>query len=180
MSNGCAQEDMELARGIARNDPASVTAFFNAYHNGVYQYMLCLTNNVEDAEDLTQDSILKAKNHIRSYRGESGLKTWVHRVAFHTFTHWNRKRHPRAILSTELCANEDSYSQVEATQALLAALSQLNPALAQPLVLQEINCFSVDEIARVLEIPTGTVKSRLSAARQRLKQILGENHVESR
>jgi RNA polymerase sigma-70 factor (ECF subfamily) len=180
MSYGCAQEDLEFARGIARNDPACVTAFFNAYHHGVYRYMLCLTNNVEDAEDLTQDSILKAKSRIRSYRGESGLKTWVHRVAFHTFTHWNRKQHPRARLSPHLRSGEESYGQVDATQSLLSALAQINPALAQPLVLYEINSFSVDEIARVLEIPVGTVKSRLSAARERLKQILGENHVESR
>jgi len=166
--------DKELASGVAENDPACVSAFFNAYHDGVYRYMLCLTNNVEDAEDLAQDSILNARSHIRSFRGESGLKTWVHRVAFHTFTHWNRRNRFRALLTLYIPVREDAIKQIDATQALLSALSKLSPALAQPLVLQEINSLSVDEIARVLDIPAGTVKSRLSAARQRLRQILGD------
>lgn len=166
--------EMDLARGVASNDPACVAAFFKAYHDGVFQYMLCLTNSVEDAEDLAQDSILKAKKHIRSFRGESGLKTWVHRVAFHTFTHWNRRRWVFRKLSPHLPTNDGAFSQIDATQSLLAALSQLSPALAQPLVLQEINRFSVNEIARVLDIPEGTVKSRLFSARERLRQILGD------
>lgn len=166
--------DMDLARGVASNDPACVAAFFKAYHDGVFQYMLCLTNSVEDAEDLAQDSILNAKKHIRSFRGESGLKTWVHRVAFHTFTHWSRRRRVFGKLSPNLPADGRPFTQIDATQALLAALSQLSPALAQPIVLQEINRFSVDEIARVLDIPSGTVKSRLYSARERLRQILGE------
>ena len=164
---------MELARGVASGDDACVAAFFRAYHPGVYRYMLCLTNNVEDAEDLAQDSLLRAKTQIRSFRGEAGLKTWVHRVAFHTFTHWNRKRKPGGILDSEIVAVGEPFSQVDATQALLAALSHLGPALAQPLVLQEINDLSVEEIGRVLDIPVGTVKSRLSSARQRLRQLLG-------
>ncbi|MDR3692260.1 MAG: RNA polymerase sigma factor [Fimbriimonas sp.] len=165
---------MELARGVARNDDACVAAFFQAYHAGVYRYMLCLTNNIEDAEDLAQDSLLRAKAQIRSYRGEAGLKTWVHRVAFHTFTHWNRKRRPRSELSPQLADNGEPFGRIDAAQALLKALTQLGPALAQPLVLQEISELSVDEIAQILEIPTGTVKSRLSTARQRLRQYFGE------
>ena len=174
MGTECIEEDLKLARGVAQNDPACVAAFFQAYRNGVYRYMLCLTNNVEDAEDLTQDGILNAIRHIRSYRGEAGLKTWVHRVAFHAFTHWRRRNGFRTVFSRRACVDEGAFGQVDATQALLSALSQLNPALAQPLVLQEINSFSVLEIARVLEIPVGTVKSRLSSARQQLRQILGD------
>lgn len=167
--------DQELAHGLARNDDACIAAFFAAYHAGVYRYMLCLTNNVEDAEDLAQDSLLKAKAHIRSFRGDSALKTWVHRVAFHTFTHWSRRRKPRGVLSAELLAPGEPFGQVEAAQALLEALMKLGPALAQPLVLQEINEHSLEEIALILDIPVGTVKSRLSTARQRLRQIFGES-----
>jgi RNA polymerase sigma-70 factor (ECF subfamily) len=136
--------------------------------------MLCLTNSIDDAEDLAQDSLLQAKAHIRSYRGESGLKTWVHRVAYHTFTHWSRKRRPSEILSSEIAAPGEPFNQIDAAQALKRGLAQLGSALAQPLVLLEINALSVDEIAQVLDIPAGTVKSRLSTARQRLRHILGE------
>ena len=174
MGKECRNVDLELAQGVANNDDASVTTFFKAYHPGVYRYMLCLTNNTEDAEDLAQDCVLQAKAHIRSYRGESGLKTWVHRVAFHTYTHWSRKRKPRGELSPLIPTSDESFSRIDATHVLLSALSKLGPALAQPLVLQEINDFSIDEIAQVMNIPSGTVKSRLSTARQRLRDYFGE------
>jgi len=173
MAKECRESEIELASGVAKNDDACVAAFFQAYHAGVYRYMLCLTNNVEDAEDLAQDSLLQAKAHIRSFRGEARLKTWVHTVAYRTFTHWSRKRKPRGELTQDLPANE-AFAQVDTSQTLLLALSKLGPALAQPLVLQEINDLSVEEIARILEIPEGTVKSRLYTARQRLRQLFGE------
>jgi RNA polymerase sigma-70 factor, ECF subfamily len=165
---------MELARGVVRNDPACVAAFFQAYHAGVFRYMLCLTGDLDDAEDLAQDSLLHAKSHIRSYRGGSGLKTWVHRVAFHVFTHWNRRRKPKMALDAEQLSPDQPFDRVVASQTLLAALSKLGPALSQPLILQEVNDLSIDEIATVLNLPAGTVKSRLSAARQRLRQLIGE------
>jgi len=165
---------MSLACGVARNDDACVAAFFKAYHPGVYRYMLCLTGNREDAEDLAQDSLLQAKSHIRSYRGASGLKTWVHRVAYHTFTHWNRRRKPQSEWSAAIPAQGEPFSNIDIAQSLLAALAKIGPALAQPIVLLEINDLSVDEIATILDIPSGTVKSRLSTARQRLRDIFGE------
>jgi RNA polymerase sigma-70 factor, ECF subfamily len=166
--------DMELARGVARNDDACVAAFFQAYHAGVYRYMFSLTNSVEDAEDLAQDSLLQAKSHIRSFRGDSSLKTWVHRIAYHAFTHWNRRRRPCADLDPRIPDAGEPFGKIDAAQTLLRAISKLGPALAQPLILYEINDLLVSEIALVLDIPAGTVKSRLSAARQRLCQILGE------
>ena len=174
MAKECVHADMELAQGVARNDPACVHAFFRAYHAGVYRYMLCLTNNVEDAEDLAQDSMLKAKSQVRSYRGESGLRTWVHRLAFHTFTHWNRRRRPTSALNTQLINQTTGFGQVDAANVLLGALGKIGSALAQPLILQEMNELSVEEIAKVLDIPTGTVKSRLFTARQRLREIIGD------
>jgi len=174
MRQDCREPDRELARGVAKGDEVCVAAFFSAYHAGVYRYMLCLTGHPEDAEDLAQDSLIRAKQNIRTYRGDAALKTWVHRVAFHTFTHWNRGRRPtRSIPDEELCPSR-SLEQVDTTQALLEALTRLGSALAHPLVLQEIGDMSVDEIARVLDIPTGTVKSRLHAARARLRQLLGD------
>lgn len=165
---------MNLARGVARNDDACVAAFFKAYHPGIFRYMLCLTGSREDAEDLAQDSLLQAKEHIRSYRGDSGLKTWVHRVAYHTFTHWNRRRKPRAEWNSATPAQAEPFGTIDAAQSLLAALTKIGPALAQPIVLLEVNDLSVDEIAAIMNIPSGTVKSRLSTARRRLREIFGE------
>ncbi len=165
--------DIELAAGVARNDEPSVITFFSAYHAGVFRYMLCLTGNWEDAEDLAQDSLLHAKAKIRSYRGESALKTWVHRVAYHTFTHWNRRRKPLNRLDDKLVDKAQSMRSVDAGEALLTAIGQLGPALAHPIVLQEVSGHSIDEIARILDIPSGTVKSRLHFAKQRLREHLG-------
>jgi RNA polymerase sigma-70 factor, ECF subfamily len=167
-------DDYGLARGVARNDEACIAAFFNAYHAGVYRYMLSLTHNVDDAEDLAQDSLLKAKAQIHSYRGESRLKTWVHRVAFHTFTHWSRRHRLGTALLPRSASSGEPFGQIDEAHALMQALTKIGPALAQPLVLQEVNDLSIDEIAEVLDLPAGTVKSRLYTARQRLCQLLGD------
>jgi RNA polymerase sigma-70 factor (ECF subfamily) len=175
MGSGCRQVELELARGVSRNDDACVSAFFHAYHAGVYRYMMCLTNNREDAEDLAQDSLLQAKAHIRSFRGDSTLKTWVHRVAYHTFTHWKRRSKPHAELDADMMLSDERFGRIDSAQALLTALSRISPTLTQPFVLMEISELSVEEVARILDIPVGTVKSRLSSARQRLRQLLGES-----
>lgn len=174
MAEECRHTERELASGVARNDEACVATFFKAYQAGVYRYMLCLTGNVEDAEDLTQDSLLQARSRIGSFRGDSTLKTWIHHVAYHTFTHWSRRRKPRVELTSDIPAPGEQFAGVDAAQALLKALSQLGPVIAQPLVLQEVNDLSIDEIALILDIPAGTVKSRLFTARERLRQLLGE------
>jgi RNA polymerase sigma-70 factor (ECF subfamily) len=166
-------KDKELAEGVARNDRACLAAFFGVYHAGVFRFMLCLTGNRHDAEDLAQDSLLQAKTKIKSFRGDAALKTWVHQVAYHTFTHWNRGRPRHEALPPQLAGHDRSFTAVDDGQTLLAALIKLGPAFAYPFVLQEVCGHSVEEIARILDLPKGTVKSRLHTARQRMRALLG-------
>ena len=169
--------DAELALGVARGDQACLAVFFQTYHPSVYRYLLCLTGNREDAEDLAQDAILSAASSVRSFRRRSSLKTWVHRVAFHKYTHWRRRQGRQTALSAEIEGGEP-FSQVDAAHATLAALERIGPALAHPFVLSEVNGLTLQEIADALDLPLGTVKSRLYTARQRLQQLLApqESH----
>jgi len=164
-------QDAELAKGVARQDEASLAVFFQTYHPSVYRYLLCLTGSREEAEDLAQDAILSAASSIKSFRRQASLKTWVHRVAFHKYTHWRRRQRRVVSLSTEL-ADKEPFGQVDAAQATLAALEQIGPALAHPFILLEVNGLTVLEIANILDLPAGTVKSRLHTARQRLQEAL--------
>ena len=166
-------KDKELAEGVARNDHACVATFFGAYHAGVFRFMLCLTGNRHDAEDLAQDSLLRAKSKIKSFRGDAALKTWIHQVAYHTYTHWNRSRRRHEPLPLQVAGKDRSFTAVDDGQTLLAALVKLGPAYAHPFVLQEVSGHTVEEIARILDIPEGTVKSRLHTARQRMRALLG-------
>ena len=169
---GCRDRDRELANAVAKGDDASLATFFRAYHDSLFRYMRCLVRSIDDAEDLAQDSLLTAAERIRSYRGESSLKTWVHQVAYHTFTRWSRQS-KRPMIALEVL-DAQTFDRLDSRQILLDALDKLPLTLAQPLILQEVVDLSVEEIARILEIPPGTVKSRLFTARQRLRQIIGE------
>ena len=159
---------------VASRDEAALRWFFDLYHPGVFRYMLCLTANREDAEDLAQDSMLRAAAQIRSFRGESLLKTWVHRIAYRTFTHWNRKRRRLVELPEEALMKEGAYDAVEARLTFLEALGQMPAQLVHTFVMLEVSGMSVEEIAEAMSIPEGTVKSRLFAARRRLRTLLQE------
>lgn len=157
---------------MVRGDPACIAAFYKTYHTGVFRFMLCLAGNADDAEDLAQESLIRARERIRQYRGDAALRTWVHRVAFTTFTHWRRPRRPEA-LGPDHPSQGRELEQVEVAAALLSALRKLGPQHALPLVLLEVNDMSVEQIADVMGIPAGTVKSRLFVARKRLREYLG-------
>ncbi len=164
--------DRELAEAVAQNDEVAVRIFFSAYHPSVYRYVVSLTRNREDAEDLAQEAILQAKAQIRKFRGDSSLKTWVHKIAFHTFTRWAQRR-KRQIPEVSGTVPSDP----DGIEDLVQSLQSIGPALSHPFVLQEVGGFSLEEIADILSIPVGTVKSRLFTARKRLQALLTSEEI---
>lgn len=146
--------------------------FFTVYHPSVYRYMVSLTRNRDDAEDLAQEAILQAKAQIRKFRGESSLRTWVHKIAFHAFTRWTQRRN-RPIPEVRVAAP----SNPDGIEDLVHSLQLIGPALSHPFVLQEVGGFSLEEIAEILSIPIGTVKSRLFTARKRLRELLVSEEI---
>ena len=175
--------DLETARRIAAGDAETTEIFVLTHYTSLCRFMRHLTRQIEDAEDLTQQAFIKAKQQIASYHGRASLRTWLYRVALHEYTHWKRKQRRTHSLDLAPAHHEAGYEACLEAEALLNALAQLPETHRTVFLLFEVQDLSVEEVASVLGLPQGTVKSRLFNARQKLSQILDgrqENEIESK
>ncbi len=157
----------------------------------VYNLALRLVGNAADAEDLAQDALIRALKALPNFRAESSLSTWVYRITVNTWKNRVRSEKRRGLwkmLPLSFFAGEDEDQEcsfkddskpldcgletTEAGAAVQKALLELDPESRAVVVLREIKGQSYQEIAAALEIPEGTVKSRLSRARDTLKDKL--------
>jgi RNA polymerase sigma-70 factor (ECF subfamily) len=163
--------DDELTAQIKRGDREAAREMVSLHYASVLRFLTSLCRNRDDAEELTQEAFLRALNHIGGFRGRSGLRTWLHRIAYHEFTHRRRKQRPESEL-----ADSAATHPFESTSALAIdlgrALSALSVDARAAFVLCDIEELTMDEAAAVLRVPSGTVKSRLRAARKQLMGLL--------
>jgi RNA polymerase sigma-70 factor (ECF subfamily) len=161
------------------------------YQHPVYNLVSHIADASRDAPDVLQEVFLKVFKGIRHFNGESSLKTWIYRIAVHeAFNHrrsWLRRRlreafslddggaHPEAILAKASVQPETPYEETEQAERQMLVRRAL-ASLAQPyrtvVVLREIEGLSYEEIAQVLGVSEGTVKSRLMRGRELLKRKL--------
>ena len=163
-------------------------------HSGlVYNLALRLTGNAADAEDLAQDSLIRALKALKNFRGDSSPATWAYRITVNTWKNRVRSEKRRAFWKTvslglysggeedegpQLAADEpplDKDLETGETGSLVQkALLTLDEESRAVIVLREIEGQSYDEIAAALDVPVGTVKSRLFRARETLKEKLAK------
>jgi len=159
----------------------------------IYGLLYRLTENPEEARDLTQETFLRAFQSIGHFRGDADVRTWIYRIAINQARNrwrwWRRRRRDTTVsldapdgpfgqpLNATLKA-ESSESPEQQTLArerervLRSALRTLGTAYREAVVLRDIEGFSYEEIAATLEISIGTVKSRLSRGREELRRKL--------
>jgi RNA polymerase sigma-70 factor (ECF subfamily) len=158
----------------------------------IYGLLFRLTENSEEARDLTQETFLRAFQSIGSFRGEADLRTWIYRIAINQARNrwrWWRRRSRETTVSLDATngqsgqtigamlaesANNPEQNTLahERELALRAALQKVGRAYRETLILRDIEGFTYEEIATTLEINVGTVKSRLARGRQELRQKL--------
>jgi RNA polymerase sigma-70 factor (ECF subfamily) len=159
----------------------------------VYGLLYRLTENSEEARDLTQETFLRAFQSIGQFRGDSDLRTWIYRIAINQARNrwrwWRRRRrdatvsldsenaHGNAPLSESLRSERDKSPEQETLahereRALRRALRSLSLSYRETVILRDIEGFTYEEIAETLGINVGTVKSRLARGRQELRQRL--------
>ena len=148
-------------------------------------YLLCLrmTGSHEDAQDCAQEALLRAFRAFDSFRGQSSAKTWLYRIAYNACLDFLRKRRGTASLDalreagfdpadSRLPQPGDRLEKQELRRQIEYALTLLPEDQRAVIVLRDFQQMPYDEIAGVLEISEGTVKSRLSRAREKMKNIL--------
>ena len=178
--------DYRLAQRVASSDMQAFEEFYERYHRRVYALCLRMTGNTAEAEDLTQEVFIHVYRKIGSFRGDSTLMTWLHRVTVNrTLMHF-RKSAVRRERTTEDGATPEPevrpaerLGQMPAVDRLMLekAVTQLAPGYRAVFILHDVEGYEHSEIARSLGISTGTSKSQLHKARLRLRQFIGQEAV---
>ncbi|NOZ39125.1 MAG: RNA polymerase sigma factor [Planctomycetes bacterium] len=170
------EEAAEVVEACKSGDPLAQRRLYDASQKNVYRLVVRMVG-LQDAADVTQQVFLQAFRKIGQFSGRSQFGTWIYRVAVNeSLQHLRKvKRSRMQLLEQEPMDSAPSgHASIEDQEVLERALAQLEPDLRSIFLLREIDGLSYDAIADVLEIPAGTVGSRLNRARRELKQYLTE------
>lgn len=168
------QEAAEIVEACQKGDPVAQRRLYDVSHQNVYRLVVRMVG-IQDAADVTQQVFLQAFRKINQFSCQSQFGTWIYRVAVNeALQHLRRsKRSPVQELKQEPMDHSPAgHDNVEDKELLEQALGQLEPDLRSAFLLREVEELSYSEIAKALEIPEGTVGSRLNRARHELKQYL--------
>ena len=180
----------ELMRRAASGEDAAFESLVRHFEGMVYAFALQSLRRREDAEDATQEVFLKLWRSLATWRDEASVKTYIMRIARNTVIDMIRLRnsHPTDSLTVEDGDGDESqldiadtdvssnptadFARREQIKEVRRAIDELPPDHREIIILRDINGLSYDEIAEATGLYPGTVKSRLSRARNNLKEIL--------
>jgi RNA polymerase sigma factor (sigma-70 family) len=172
-------DDAQLMKRIARGDRQALSELYACYQRTLFAYLLQLTPDYGLAEELLQDTLVAVWKSARSFEGRSSVLTWLIGIARRQAHNTLRQR---KLLTTDLTELEtlpateqepEAFALASAARDELAqAFRRLAPVHREILVLIFVQELSYQEAATVLEVPVGTVKSRLSNARRALRALL--------
>jgi RNA polymerase sigma-70 factor (ECF subfamily) len=174
-------DDQELLDRARNGDPAAFDTIVDRFERRVFAVALRIVRHHEDARDVTQEVFVTALRALKGFRGDAQLSTWFHRVAVNASLDLVRKRRRRDHSNMDELAEHASPGpgpEAEAIESVRArevhrALGLIPPDQRALIVLHDLQELDYAECAEALEIPLGTVKSRLHRARLALARQLG-------
>ena len=179
--HGPACDDTESLRRISKGDEDAMSAFYREHGRVVFAQVLLVTGERALAEEIVQDTMLAVWRGAASFRSDSSVRTWVIAIARRQTRDRLRGQRLRVVDEAFLADQPGSNPGPEATALDRAELAEVRDAIqGLPAAHRELlglvfgSGLSLPEVADVLEIPLGTVKSRLSAARVALNRILSQ------
>jgi RNA polymerase sigma-70 factor (ECF subfamily) len=185
--------DSELVHRFVGGDESAFVEIVRRYRAKIFAVAENLLHNACDAEEIAQDTFVRAYRNLALFRGDSSLATWLHRIAVNLARnrYWyffRRRRHATLSLDCAIGENGDGTladlfhadtpdparecSRDEFAALVAACMERLDPNHRRILVLRNVQERSYDEIARELGINTGTVKSRIARAREHLRKLI--------
>ena len=177
-----APDELRFIQRLQAGDRQAFAQLLDTYEARVYRLALRFTGTASDAEDVTQEIFLGIYKSIGNFRGGAALGTWIYRVAMNHCLEFRRKRKLDSVPYNEelMLASHDwredpeqSAGKAELSARVEAALQHLSPQHRDVIVLHELQGLTYQEVASTLNVPVGTVKSRLSNAFRRLRDLLG-------
>lgn len=179
--------DEDLVRRFLSGDRAAFAALVERHERRVYNLALRMTGREEDARDATQDALLTVLKKLSSFRGEAAFTTWLHRVTVNACYDLLRKRQRAPLLER----GDDDIPAIEPPPAadhaetsdlsidVRQALTQVPEDFRVVMILHDVQDLPQEEVAAILGIPVGTVKSRLHRGRIVLARALGVRPAEA-
>jgi len=183
--------ESQLVERCLRGEPGAWDQLIQNYSKRVYSLCYRFTNHGSEAQDLTQEVFLRVFKTLGSFRaGEGCFAVWLTRLTRNLLVdHYRRTKNERVTdaIEDKLPVLEERTAQISRTDGLLAgreagellqaALQRLSPELREAVILRDLQEMEYREIARVLDVPEGTVKSRLNRGRAELARVLRRNKV---
>lgn len=166
----------DLVSASSRGSREAQQRLYECCHQRVYRLLVRMVG-MDDADDLLQQVFLQVFRTLKQFSGQSRFETWLYRVSVNESLQHLRKQRRRRCVSLEsdfMDRQPDQERDYDHKELMERALSRLEPELRSLFLLREVEEQSYAEIAAALQIPEGTVASRLSRARQLLKQHLIE------
>lgn len=180
---------------LKAGDRAAFAALVEKYSERIYRLALKILGDAQDAEDVLQETFIKALRALPAFEGRSSLSTWLHRIAINEALMQVRKRKPESISIDQepddqadqsqpveivdwCCLPEGELLTAEGRRALDGAMQRLTPALRAVFVLRDVQGLSVRETAEALNVSEVAVKTRLLRARLKLREELSIYYAE--
>jgi RNA polymerase sigma-70 factor, ECF subfamily len=193
--NDEAIHDADLVRRFNGGDESAFASIMSRHQSKIFAAAMGLLHNHADAEEITQDTFVRAYRAFAKFRGDSSVATWLHRIAVNLARnrYWyffRRRRH--ATLSLDAALGDDGESKIsdllstaepdpsqessrnEFVTAVETCMEKLEPTHKRILTMRTVLDQSYEEIAAILGINVGTVKSRIARARERLRSRLAD------
>lgn len=184
-------DDHRLIGESLKGDSAAFGELVRRYQDRLFNTVYRMVGNAEDAYDVVQEAFLSAYQSLDSFKGDSLFFTWLYRIAVNTAISLKRKH--RAVVSidagrngeqgieppdpSELSRPGHALEQAEQERRIHAALSRLSPEHRAVLVMKDMEGQKYETMAEVLQVPIGTIRSRLHRARLELRELLEKDEA---
>jgi RNA polymerase sigma-70 factor (ECF subfamily) len=179
-------DDHRLIAECLRGRTVAFGQLIHRYEERLYNTVYRLVDNAEDAQDVVQETFLNAYKSLNNFKGDAEFFTWLYRIAFNTAVSLKRKQ--KAALSLDGSRNGETsvepldrsdcnrpgqaLERAEQEYRIQLALSRLSSEHRAVLVLKDMECLKYEQIAEILQVPIGTIRSRLHRARLELRDLL--------
>lgn len=178
--------DYRLLELCRVGDASAIENFVRTYQQDVYRLALSILDDASEAEDASQEALLAALRALDSFQGSSSLRTWLYSITVNVCRtrlqrHRSRERLTKILGEVlrvrSMPSVEEDAIQHESNETLWHAIHEMDEKYRIPVVLRYYHDLPVAEIANILQIPEGTVHSRLNKARKQLHAILKEGRL---
>jgi RNA polymerase sigma-70 factor (ECF subfamily) len=188
--------DRLLVDRFKSGDQSAFNEMVSRYWDRIYAMVHQLLRNPQDAEEVTQDAFIRAHRGLVNFRGDSAFSTWLYQIATNLarnrYWYWWRRKRDQSIsidapvssendttlaemIPAELETPEDATVTQELITSIATGMEKLSAKHREILILRNVKNLSYEEIAEILGISVGTVKSRIARARESLRAKLGED-----